>query len=63
MLECPRCGSSKLVTKSDKHNCWLGTDKLKIKKDYGWGMGNTSVPDDKVVCQECGYVFKPGWSR
>lgn len=63
MLECPRCGSCDLVTKGSKNNYWLGTDKLKIKKDYGWNVGHTEVPDNTVVCKSCGYVFKPGWNR
>ena len=62
MLECPRCGSTNLVTKSSRNDYWLGTKKLKSGRDYGWGVGHTSVPDDAVVCMSCGHVFRPGWS-
>lgn len=61
MLECPRCGSTNLVTKGKGNSYWLGTKNLKFDRNYGWNVGHTNVPDDAVVCMSCGYVFKPGW--
>lgn len=62
MLECPRCGSTNLVTKGKKNSYWIGSDKMKTDRNYGWNVGHTDVPDDAVVCLSCGHVFNPGWS-
>lgn len=57
-IQCPRCGSLKVVTKNSGYRLGRGLAGSLLFGTMGWLTGFIGKNDEIAKCSNCGYTFK-----